>query len=115
MKHGASRRCRPRVALTLAVGLLLSAVSHALLASDDTSGAAKATDTAAQQLDCTKHGGKVNTFRCATRPLDTVPGGQWLKWILGFAIVVGAGYQTIRHLAGFLGGARSDPPKRDVD
>lgn len=101
--------------LAIAAGVLLSPIPPVPAASADAGGAESPTDTTAEHLECTKHGGKVKTFRCATRPLDTVPGGLWLKRLLAAAILVGVGYQTIRHLAGFLGGARPDPPERDGD
>ena len=115
MKTDAYRRCSRRIVIAIAAGVLLSPIPPVPAASDDAGAAANPTDTTAEQLDCAKHGGKVKTFRCATRPLDAVPGGQWLKGLLAAAILAGVGYQTIRHLAGFLGGARTDPPKRDGD
>jgi hypothetical protein len=101
--------------LAIAAGVPLSPISPDLAASDDAGAGANPTDATAEHLECTKHGGKINTLRCAARPLDTGPGGKWLKGLLGVAILVGVGYQTIRHLGGFLGGGRSDASKRDGD
>jgi hypothetical protein len=81
------RRCRRCVVLAVAVGAVLSPTSSKLLASDDASSGANGATV--EQIECSKHGGKVRTLRCAMRPLDTVPGGQWLKLALGVAILVG--------------------------
>jgi hypothetical protein len=115
MKTDAFDRCSRRVVLAVAAGVLLSPISRVVTASDDASAVANPTGTKAEQLDCSKHGGKVKTFQCATRPLDTVPAGKWLKGLLAVAILVGVGYQTIRHLSGFVGGGRPDESKRDGD
>jgi hypothetical protein len=115
MKTDVSRRCSRLIVLAVAAGVLLSPISRVLAGSEDATVVANPIATTAEQLDCSKHSGKVKTFRCATRPLDTMPGGQWLKGLLAAAILVGVGYKTIRHLGGFLSGGRPDTRERDGD
>lgn len=66
-------------------------------------------------IDCTKHGGKVHTLRCATRSLDGLPGGRWLKWALAITILVGVPYVTIQRLLSLWRGRQSARRKRDTD